>query len=520
MECVGDDAAESGRDLRSDAVCLATALLPVLVSAGWKAFVRPRPFWAFFYDPESFYFHDGLRLLHGHPPLDYTHPGTPVQALSALVALATAATHVTPERFDAFRGAAYCLGWALQLLGAIALLRTVLTGLPATLRIAALVTYFLAAKSLEYETVWSPELLYFAVGTLALAATWRALDRRFDFSTSLAAGAAVGLACAVKFLFLPWVLAACLIALLYAGPRPGRLRAAAVTTVAAGLAFVVATLPAAGRYSDMVAWVARLASRSGRYGDAPHALPAVSTLLSNSAALLSAAKGWYLWLLLAAIGAWLAWRHHRNSDEGRRLGGLAAFSVTALVLGHLLVVRGPSAHYLLPAAAAAVGLVAVAARAPQLEKSAGLRWAALLLAAVLFGKHLLADGSTHLSRNRMAEASRRSLMAAVARQAPPGRQPVVVYGYGTPMPSLALRYFATDPQLLQGVEELYPGEGHLGPGDRLRLPAGAHAWDVMVVQRRDAPRVTPVLGAAPVEHVGAWEVLLPASRVALVEGHQ
>jgi hypothetical protein len=265
----------------------------------------------------------------------------------------------------------------------------------------------------------------------------------------------------------------------------------------------------------MVAWVTRLASRSGRYGDVPQAFPPVSTLLSNLTALLAAAKGWYVWLLLAAIGALLAWRLHHGSDEGRRVGGLALFSVTAIVLDHLLVLRAPSAHYLLPAAVAAVGLVAAAARAPRLSSSAGMRWAALLLATVLLGKHLRADGLTHLSRSRMAEESRRSLIAAVVRQAPPGSPPVVVYGYGTPMPSLALRYFATDPQLLRHIEAIYPGEGHLGPSDRLRLPAGARAWDVMVLQRSDAARVAPALGAAVVEEVGTWKILVPTSRVAL-----
>lgn len=503
---------------RADALCLGAAFVPVLGSAVWKAFVRPRPFWAFFYDPETFYFHDGLRLLHGRAPLDVTHPGTPVQALSALVAAVTRATAATPEQLDRFRAAAYCLAWGLQLLGAIVLLRTVLARVPAALRIAVLATYFLAAKSLEYETVWSPELLYFAAGALALAAVWWALGRGLDGRSALVAGAAVGLACAVKFLFLPWLFAAILTAVAMGGPGARRWRAAAGVAAGAALAFLLATLPAAARWPEMLAWVARIAGRSGQYGDSARLMPDAATLLGNLGALLWGAKGWYLWLLLAAAGAALALRQTRgDDDDARRLQGMTLFSLAAIALGHGLVLRSFDAHYLLPAAAAAVGLAAVAAHASQLRDHTALRVAVVVLAAGLLAKHLAGDARTHLARNESATNGRAALASAVAQAAPGTRAPVVVYGYGTPVPSLALRYFATDPQLLHRVETLYPREGHLGPGDRLRLPAGARAWDVMVLQRRDGPRVAAAMGAAAVEHVGAWEVLVPAGRRTLAE---
>lgn len=517
-------AAALGR-YRLDALCLATALLPVLASATWKAFLRPRPFWAFFYDPESFYFHDGLRLLAGRMPLDVTHPGTPVQALSALLSLTTGATAATPEAFDRFRAAAYCAAWGLQVLGAVALLRTVLARVPVPLRIAALATYFVAARSLAYETVWSPEILYFPAGALALAALWWALQRDFDFRSSVGAGATVGLACAVKFLFLPWLFAAALTAFVSGGRRTGRVRAATGTLLGAALAFLAATSPAAGRWPDMLSWVARLASRSGQYGDSPRALPSFSTLLGNLWTLLAAAKGWYLWLLLAAAGAWLAIRHTGDADLGRdeerrRLRALAFFAATAIALGHLLVLRGPSAHYLLPAAMAGVGLVAVAAHAPELRRHTWLRWAGLLLVAALLGKHVEGDVRTHLARNEMAEHARTAITTAVARHAPSTRSPVVVYGYSTPMPSLALRYFATDPRLLRRVELLFPGEGHLGPKDRLVLPTGTRDWDVMVLAARDRQRVAASLGAIVVDQASSWEVLVPAHRTAPAAGNR
>jgi hypothetical protein len=499
--------------LRSDALCLALAFLPVLASATWKAFIRPRPFWAFFYDPESFYFHDGLRLLHGEAPLDVTHPGTPVQALSALLALSTGATGATPEGFDRFRAAAYCLAWGLQLLGAVVLLRTVLARVPMPLRVVALLTYFLSAKSLEYETVWSPEIVFFAVGALAIAAVWRAAGRDFDFRSSVATGAAIGLACAVKLLFLPWLLAAGVTAAASGRSWMRRGRALAGIALGAALGFAVGTLPAAARYPDMLTWMGRLASRSGRYGDSPRALPSPSLLSSNLATLVEGGKGWYLWVLLAAVGAWLAVRTTESEDVGRRLRRLTIFAVTAIVLGHLVVLRAAAdPHYLLPAAVATVGLAAVAAHAPLLARRAGLGWAMLFVGTALLGKHALADARTHLARVAMAERSRASLAAAVARHAPADRPTVVVYGYGTPMPSLALRYFATDPELLHRIETRYPGEGHLGPRDHLVLPADATSWDVMVLAVRDRRRYPPAAAASLVDHVGSWDVIAPAGQ--------
>lgn len=495
----------------ADALCVVVAYLPVLGSAIWKAFLRPRPFWAFLYDPETFYFHDGLRLLHGHAPLDYTNPGTPVQLLSSVVAAATGATGATPEQLDRFRAVGYGLGWTLQLLSAFLLLRTVLARVPLTLRVAALATYFVAATSLEYETVWSPELLYFPVGALALAAVWRALGRRFDLRSSIESGAVIGLACAVKFLFLPWLLAGGLTAAVGAGPR-GRLRAVAALAFGAGLAFAMATLPAAANYPAMAAWLGRLIGRSGSYGSSAHALPSLSTLLHNAATVIAGAKGWYLWILLVALAAWDAVRHAESSDQGRRLRGFALFAATAAVIGHLAVIRSPGTHYLLAAAVAAMGLAAVAAHAPQLRRSAALRAGALVMLALLLGKHVLADARTHLARNASARHWRAALAGAVERQTAAGHGPVVVYGYGTPVPSLALRYFATDPAVLRSVESIYPAEGHLGPGDRLFLPGTAREWDVMVVTPGDRDRYGRATAARVAERVGPWDVLVAVGK--------
>lgn len=494
---------------RSDLLCLAAVFVPVLTLAAWKAFMRPRPFYAQFFDPETFYFHDGLRLLGGHAPLDVTHPGTPVQVLSAVIALATGATGATPEQVDGFRAAAYCVGWLLQVLGATLLLRTVLSGTPFALRAAALLTYFVAAKSLDYETVWSPELLYFPAGALVLAALWRALSCELDTWSCLLFGAAIGVACAVKFLFLSWFAAGAVVALAAGRTWFHRLRSLGVILLGAAGGFGLATLAAAARYSDMLSWVRHLATHSGRYGESPVAIPSTATLAGNLLDLVAGAKGWYCWLLLLFFGAAAALRAARGG-AAPRVPALALFCAAAIALGHALVLRGPSPHYLLPAAVATVGLAAAAANWPALRRATLAPWLGLAVVAALFAKHGFADLRTHLARVAMVESGRSDLSASLARHGR-GRGPVVVYGYGVPMPSLALRYFATDPSLLRRVEELYPGEGHVGPGGGLVLPAGARRWDMMVLDPRVPDSRAMASGLREVDRVGQWRVLVPAA---------
>ena len=58
-----------------DLLVLIAAFLPALGAAVFKVFVHPPPVLGLLLRPETFYFHDGLRLLSGHAPLDFTNPG-------------------------------------------------------------------------------------------------------------------------------------------------------------------------------------------------------------------------------------------------------------------------------------------------------------------------------------------------------------------------------------------------------------------------------------------------------------
>ena len=490
--------------LARDLLVLVAAFLPALGAAVLKVFVHPRPFWVYFYDPETFYFHDGLRLLSGHAPLDFTNPGTPLQIVSAVIA---ASTGTSPDDFDRFRVTAYCVAWAMQLVAGWGLLRTVLAKLPAPLSIAALATYFVCPQTLEYQTVWSPEVWFLPAGALAIVAIWRALNRSFDGRSAFAAGAAVGLACALKLVFLPWVPALALTAWLRSR-RPGRLRAAGLCMAGLAVAFLVFTLPAAANYPQMTSWIGRMATRSGAYGETQRLVPDAAALMSTAYSLLTAAKGWYGCVLLAAIGAVVAIRHARGTSQGRQLSGLGLFAATAFVGQQLMVLRTPSLRYVIPAGLCGVLLAAIAARVPAVQHHQSAQWVALLVVGLLAGKHFAGDLATHQRRIREASATRTELLTAV-RAATPEAHPVVVFGHRAPIPSLALRYFSTDPVFLGKVESRYPGEGHLGPGDRLFLPSDARHWDVLVLTPGNLHQWAGAPRAQAVAHVGGFDVLVP-----------
>ncbi len=148
---------------------LALAFLPVAGAWAYKAFARPRPFWVFYFDPEIAYFHGSRQLLMGRAPQELAHPGIPLYVLGSAILLGTGQD---PTSVPAFLRVGYVLALALAAGGGLLLLRTVLRDLPPMLQVAGLWTYFICPSAMEYLTVWSPEILFFAFGALALASLW------------------------------------------------------------------------------------------------------------------------------------------------------------------------------------------------------------------------------------------------------------------------------------------------------------------------------------------------------------
>src|SRR5436190_9814058 len=142
-------------------------VLPLLIDWIYRAVLRPRPFWAFDYDPEMIYVQEGLRILSGRAPANIDNPGIPVQVLTAAIEWYVGRS---PERIDAIRLSGYVLGLLFAIGAAVLLERTLFRESPVPLAIAGLWTFFMAPAALEYQVLWSPEILYFAIGALTLAA--------------------------------------------------------------------------------------------------------------------------------------------------------------------------------------------------------------------------------------------------------------------------------------------------------------------------------------------------------------
>ena len=141
-------------------------LLPAaFFAAEWWLRAAALPYWLWFnLDPSYAYLIGGLNLLHGLPPAQFQHPGSPVQVLTALAAWATpgdpvalAETILTRSSTAMFALNAAALAW----LG-LAVRRRFGALLPAVLaQLAPFVTMLALKHGLEVEP--EPLLLFSAV---------------------------------------------------------------------------------------------------------------------------------------------------------------------------------------------------------------------------------------------------------------------------------------------------------------------------------------------------------------------
>jgi hypothetical protein len=455
--------------LRRRPFVVALGSLPLLLDWVYRVLVHPRPFWAFDYDPEMIYVQEGLRLLSGHAPRNIDNPGTPVQLLTAAIELCVGRL---PQSIDAIRLCGYVLALLCAIGAAVLLERTLFRETPAPLAVAGLWTFFLAPAALEYQAIWSPEIFYFSIGALTLAA----LSTRRG---PLVIGLSIGLCVATKFVFLAWV-PAVLVAI-----AVDRRRARDVFMTAGGvvLGFIAATVPAAGRYRDMGQWLWGMVTHSGWYGRGPAELPHLRLTLIGYWEIAVTCKAWLLWAAIVVALVLLARRRDR---------GLIAFGAVAIAGSVLMAMRAPTGRYFLPGA---LGVVALVGAVREIHP----RVAALLCAVALLivSSAVVSDCRAH---DRLI-AEQRALRVEIERSVAGIRKPgdVVVYGWRTPEPSFALRFLAFDKDWIAKTERLHPGEGHFQEEERrFHLPAGAAHWNVLVLNRSLLAAVPePVVPAAP-----------------------
>lgn len=497
------------REPRYPAAVLVMFLAFLPLTAGWayKAFVHPRPFWIHYYDPEEIYFYGGLKLLKGEAPGNVDNPGIPLHLLSAAL---LAPTDRSPMALDRFRAAGYAAAWFLTLAAGWLLLRTLLAGLPLLLQVAALWTYYLSGMSLRYETIWSPEILYFPAGGLVLACFWRCYDRLGKFRDLLWTGLALGLACALKFTFLAW--AAAMPAAVAAFPPAGakRLRAAAALAAAEAAGFCLATGMGIFGYPRMWARIRELAGESG--------WPAAGGMLGSLFRMLSSEKAWSLWLL-GSLGAILFyfWRSRRSGRPGPAgAAGMTAFAVLAAVFSGLLALRmmpppwaDMEPRYLLANGLCGVLLCAWAGRLLWARQSRTVQAGVLIMAAALLGRNMYADLRMHRSLIAAGTAERAEVDAAVRSCAAPGRPPVVIYGWRSSRPSFALRMLARDPDMQARISREFPEEGYVSWSGRIVPPDGKTRWDLLVIAPEQLARLREAVG--PVLAAGKRGYLIVAA---------
>ena len=387
-----------------------TGVPPVVVATGailifallYKMVLHPRPYWAFYFDPETIYFSGGLKLLRGDVGLNLDNPATPVHILSALICFVLGSD---PLAIDYFRFAGYLVAVASTLGGVTLLARTVLSDLSFPLQLSALSIYFLHPDALRYSAIWSPEILFLSVGSLALAAIWTAMESEPARGRYFVAGAAIGLCIAVKFTFLPWAAATFGSILLDRRRAGSRLARLAITAGGIGSGFLASTFFVASRYDDMFGWIVRLLSRSGPYGSGKLELPTISGVVERLWLQGAHANAWNL--LVAGVGSAFLWVTYR----GLRQGGLpwlskcpgfqpACFGVLAATASYGCLLRTSITRYLLPAGLALIPVVAFVSRvvATSLEHQAARRKLApgvLVVVAILLSLLVIVDLHKH-----------------------------------------------------------------------------------------------------------------------------
>jgi hypothetical protein len=485
----------------STLITFVAALAPMLAVWIEKVILLPRPVGADYADPEVYFFYDSLRIFLGSAPHNVDHPGTPVQLLGALMLRVTGAT---PLAIDSWRPAMYTIALLLNAAAVMILLRFPLRDVPRIAAVAAIWTFWICPAAMRHIAIWSPEIVYFFAAALALAA-FHAYFLRPGSARAAWLGAAIGLCIAVKFVFLSWAIAAA-IGLITFGAR--RVRHTGLMLTAAVAGFFIATLPAITRYGAMFRWITALVSRSDWYG---RAKPAPANIAADLVTALTHAKSWHAWMAVALLLLVAVVKRGDAAMRAALLFGTIAIAVNYVMAAKGIVPKEADAfgdiryRYVLPAAAAAMFLIAEACRAPQLQR----RWihlVLLLVSGVLVCKSALAEINTHQAIVAQSAAQTAAVEDAVRRVA--HQNDVIIYE-GVALPEYALRaHTYGERRFLRMVERRWPRVGHLYDFETF-LPEGAMHWDLFVIRPQLAAR-SPARNGVIVGRTSTHVLIRPA----------
>ena len=468
-----EEAGSKPRSLRSVLPIVLAAMAPILLAWAYKTFWNPRPLWAFYFDPETIYYHEGRRILQGILPLNVDNPGTPLQLLSAL--LITLTNTFDPMEIRRFLVTGYVVAAAAKVATAYVVVRTLFRDQPMGVQIIAIWTPFLAPHVLEYDTVWSPETFYFVAGGLTVAALARHL-RVEEMRTLAVAGAALGVAISLKLTFLAWVPALVITAAVLG--RRQLIRTVAVATAAITMGFTLGVLPVLPKVPETASRFLTFAqSAQIEHGGAESKSFTITEGLSNVARAAGATLPWHAWLLLLLA---LAVAASRGDGEARLL---TIFGIIALSGTYVLASRHGVLRYFSLAGPGAIALVAAAARG-QLARRASYRTLLVTICGLMLAWELSRNIRQHDARIANVARLRSITQTAIARGGV--NDPVIVYAWHYPEPSFALRSLAYDEGVYRRVEEFFPRHGHYDVWTKkLHLPAGASHWDYLIIRGDD-----------------------------------
>lgn len=321
-------------------------------------------------DPEWSYLANAVLVAEGRTPGHIDHPGTPVQTLGALVFRAHHLAAGGPARLaeDVFSHPVEHI-----LLGA----RATFVASMITLVIAGWI--FLAAGGLFYVvflqqaaflafpsvfleiTRFKPDLWVGATAVLAwsvFSLAWKRPAR----GAALALGAVIGFGLALKLNFLPFLV------LPFFLPRECRRREA---FGAAGLSFVLFTLPAWKRYGDMLSFLWTISTENGQYNGTPEILSlsrmlAVGERLFGMTVFAGYVASFALFAAACALLVAGAAALRRAPRDGWKLVAPALVVVALnvlMVLKHPSDNQAPAVRYLMPALASLVSLLPLTVQA-------------------------------------------------------------------------------------------------------------------------------------------------------------
>lgn len=470
-------------------------LWALLAAAPWvlmflfKVALHPRPFWAFYYDPEAIYFFEGLDPTRFRVLGTFDRPGAPVQLLSALISLARGSDALD---FDGFRSSAYWCILALAVGGCAFLASIVLRGVQGPQKLVCVWGFLAFPQAFEYMMVWSPEALFFPMGAVALGSLQKIElepDRR---GPRFLAGLAIGSLCALKLTFIPWLVGAVFASLAtrdLAWRRQAGLLGALVGGVV--LSFSLWTAHMLPKFGDLLAWIWRILSRSGEYGSGVEGLPSATGAVGNLLAVMTSAKGAYL-LLAGLVVSLLGSQRQRGvgywANDGQ--AWMLRFILAAAACSLLLAVRQPVSRYYLP-----IGLLVVLLlRSWYLhERKSPRRYLGRALGLFVVGlatKQAVLDTEAHRARIAAERELQGELLQAVDQLSPGSVHQSVVWSFRAPLPSYALHSMSRSEEDHDKIFEAYPLEGFLEWSGRIRLPSGATDWGLLVLQDTELSRLS------------------------------